>query len=69
MKLYWACAKTADLELLSTYDSCMSIEEAGEQFYVWEDEYGYKLTEMWISEYEDGKKIRDIAVEKRTVIV
>lgn len=61
MKLYWANAKTADLEILSTYNGCMTYESALSQFGIWA-EYGYRLKEMWITEYEDGVKIREIKV-------
>ena len=31
--------------------------EAMQQFSVWQDDYGYKLNDMWITEYEDGKMV------------
>lgn len=61
MKLYWANAKTADLELLSTSEGCLSISEAIEQFQVWW-ECGFNITEMWVEECEGRKKIRDIKI-------
>ncbi len=61
MKLYWANAKTADLELLSTSEGCLSISKAIEQFQVWR-ECGFNITEMWVEEYESGEKIRDIKI-------
>lgn len=61
MKLYWANAKTEDLEILTTYEGCLSIEEAEKVFPRWQ-ECGYRIKEAWITEYEDGIKVRDIKV-------
>lgn len=61
MKIYWANAKTEDLELLSTYEGCTDIHQAERQFGVWE-EYGYRIREKWIAVYEDGKEISRVTV-------
>lgn len=53
MRLFWANAKTADLELLSTSDGFLRLGDAIRQFDIWRD-YGYKLTERWVSIYESG---------------
>jgi len=55
MRLYWANAKTADLELLSTSDGFLKLGDAIRQFDIWRD-YGYKLTERWVSIYESREK-------------
>lgn len=47
---------------LFTYDSVTSIEKALNQFSIWEDGYGYQITEAWIHR-TDGKRID---VEKTT---
>lgn len=67
MRLYWANAKTADMELLSTSDGFLHLGDAIRQFDIWRD-YGYKLTERWVSIYdwsEKGFKFEE--VERLTV--
>lgn len=56
MPLYWANAITEDGEKLFTCDGCLTCSEAMSQFSIWRDHYGYRLKEMWIQEYENGKE-------------
>lgn len=62
MKLYWASAMTDDLVHLTTYEGCLTAKEACEQFRIWREEYGYRLTKMWVQEFDDGIWVRDIGV-------
>lgn len=57
MALYWANAITEGGQRLSTYNGDKTYGEAMQQFCIWQDHYGYKLKEMWIAEYENGKEI------------
>jgi len=60
---YWPRAVTEDGEQLFTYDSVFTKEKALNQFSIWQDHYGYKITEAWI-DTTDGKRI-DVRLEKR----
>lgn len=72
MKIYWANAKTADLELLSTSDGFLHLGDAIRQFDIWRD-YGYKLTERWVSIYESGddglEEVERLTVDKMIAIL
>lgn len=57
MAIYWANAVTDDGTRLTTYDGCQTYAEAMQQFVIWQNDYKYKLKEMWIAEYEDGKMV------------
>lgn len=61
MRLYWANAKTADLEILSTYSGHLKYGDAVFQIKAWQD-YGYKVTEAWIDVYEGGIKVGEVTV-------
>ena len=60
MKTYWPCAirilSDGTEEIISTYDSCFSFEEAQKMFNLWRDYYKYNIIECWIDVYENGIK-------------
>ena len=60
MKTYWPCAirilSDGTEEIISTYDSCFSLEEAQKMFNLWRDYYKYNIVEFWIDVYENGVK-------------
>ena len=62
MTLYWANAVATDGTGLTTYEGCATYAEAMQQFSIWKDHYGYKMKEMWIAEYEDGKMVERYTV-------
>lgn len=72
MRLFWANAKTADLELLSTSDGFLKLGDAIRQFDIWRD-YGYKLTERWVSIYESRdnglEEVRRLTLDEMIVIL
>lgn len=66
MKLYWPCAVRQDpdgtCELVSTYDSVLSLAEARKQIELWKDWYHFNLAKCWVDEYEKGHKLRTIHI-------
>ena len=54
--MYWANAITEDGQRLTTYEGCKTYTEAIQQFSIWRDHYRYRMKEMWIAEYENGKE-------------
>lgn len=59
MKQYWPMAVAMNCEhdpfQLFTYDSCLSINECGDVFKKWQDDYQYILLSTWI-DVTDGDK-------------
>ena len=50
------------------YDGFDSVEQALDQFEVWENVYNYRILEAWIDVYESGKKIKRLSVAHKWVI-
>lgn len=55
-RMFYPNAITEDGQRLSTYDGFLKLSDATNQFSIWEDHYGYKLKEVWISDYENGRE-------------
>lgn len=45
-----------------------SVEEALNQFEVWDYEYGVNFKNTWIDVYDSGKKVKRISVAKKWVL-
>lgn len=62
---YSPMAKTQEGQTLFLYDSVLSMNEAINAVKIWEESYGYHITEAWIDVFDGGlKPIKTIHLDK-----
>ena len=65
---YWPVAICSNVTMpnntIHTYDGASSLEVAQKVFFLWANEYGYKLVHAWIDVYDRGQKVEQIEYYK-----
>ena len=64
---YSPMARAKDGQVLFTYDSLDTLEEAVKQFDIWKDHYHYDIIEAWIDVSNHGNKVKTIRYKQKWV--